>query len=74
MFMSTKTITITKEAYENLSRQKNPGESFTEVINRMTSKKGSIMDSFGKWKMSDKEVRKFRKELDEKWKNFGVKK
>lgn len=32
--MATKTITITVDAYEALKRQKLPGESFSELINR----------------------------------------
>lgn len=33
--MSVKTITITEEAYRKLRRSKRPGESFTDVINRV---------------------------------------
>jgi predicted CopG family antitoxin len=32
--MATKTITITVDAYEALRRQKQPGESFSDVIRR----------------------------------------
>ncbi len=33
--MSVKTITVTIEAYRKLRRAKRPGESFTDVINRI---------------------------------------
>ena len=36
--MSTKTISITTEAYERLKIRKKANESFTEVINRITGK------------------------------------
>ena len=44
--MAHKTLTISEEAYEALSRLKNRGESFTEVILRLSAKtkKGSLLD------------------------------
>ncbi len=36
--MSTKCITVTQEAYENLASCKEGKESFSDVINRMTHK------------------------------------
>lgn len=41
--MVTKTLTITKEAYEQLKALKMPGESFTEEIKRITRGKDDIM-------------------------------
>jgi predicted CopG family antitoxin len=38
MFMATKTLTITEDAYERLSALKEEGESFSEVIRRLTTK------------------------------------
>ncbi len=40
--MSTKTLTITEEAYERLFSKKRDKESFSDVINRITNK-GSIL-------------------------------
>ncbi len=40
--MSTKTISITDEAYSRLASRKKGNESFSEVINRITGK-GSIL-------------------------------
>jgi len=44
--MAHKTLTISEEAYLALSRLKNHGESFTQVILRLTakSKRGSLLD------------------------------
>lgn len=38
MFMATKTITITEDAYERLNALKENQESFSEAIRRLTSK------------------------------------
>ena len=44
--MGTRTLTVTEEAYERLASIKKEGESFSEVINRMTGRR-DIMDFFG---------------------------
>lgn len=41
--MASKTLTITEAAYERLLAEKRPGESFTDVILRLT-KRRSIFD------------------------------
>lgn len=38
-YMATKTISITKEAYDRLKTRKAPGESFSDVIVRLTERK-----------------------------------
>jgi len=65
--MGTKTISITEEAYDALLREKKNKESFTETILRMTKKSGKISDSFGAWKMSDKEEKAITSELSKGW-------
>jgi predicted CopG family antitoxin len=40
--MASKTIMISQEAYEILKRRKRPNESFTDVIVRLGSEKGSV--------------------------------
>ena len=57
--MTTKTISITKEAYEALLREKANKESFTDTILRITKKSGKIADCFGAWKMTDKKRKQF---------------
>jgi predicted CopG family antitoxin len=44
--MGTKNIAISDEAYQRLKSLKKPGESFTELIERMTKKKG-VLDLAG---------------------------
>lgn len=38
-YMATKTISITKEAYDRLRSRKGPNESFSDVILRMTERR-----------------------------------
>ncbi len=38
-YMATKTISITKEAYDRLKMRKESGESFSDVIVRLTERK-----------------------------------
>lgn len=45
--MATKTITITKDAYERLKPRKRDGERFTETIIRTTEGEREVMDGFG---------------------------
>jgi predicted CopG family antitoxin len=40
--MGTKNIAISDEAYQRLKALKKPGESFTEVIERMTRSRGVL--------------------------------
>jgi predicted CopG family antitoxin len=40
--MGTKNIAISDEAYQRLRSLKKPGESFTELIERMTRQKGIL--------------------------------
>jgi predicted CopG family antitoxin len=65
--MTTKTISITKKAYEALQREKKDKESFTETILRITEKSGKIADCFGTWKMTDQEEKTILSELSEGW-------
>lgn len=45
--MVTKTLTITKDAYERLKMFKKPDESFSKVIKRITADKQDIMQFAG---------------------------
>ena len=65
--MTTKTISIKKEAYEALLREKKSRESFTETILRITKKSGKLSDCFGVWKMTNEEEKTILNELSEGW-------
>lgn len=67
--MATKTITIVKDAYKALKREKMENESFSEVILRLTKKEGSLMELAGAWKdMTDEEEGRIKKIIERGWK------
>ncbi len=54
--MVTKTITITEDAYKKLKVEKLEGESFSEVITRLTDRsKKDLIEFAGAWKDFDVE-------------------
>lgn len=48
--MTVKTVTLSADAYEALAALKRPGESFSEVVRRLTRKNRSLLDFAGAWK------------------------
>lgn len=46
--MGVRTITVTDQAYERLAREKRAGESFTDVILRLTGRRslGELAEAF----------------------------
>ena len=68
MFMVTKTITVTKEAYEALANDKGKDESFSEVILRTHKKKGNVDDVMkfvGAWShIPDKVIDDMKKDIE----------
>ena len=69
--MGRKTISITEEAYELLSREKKGSESFSEVIKRLAEERGKLKDSLGGWKMSDEEEERIFSSLNKNWKKWN---
>lgn len=66
--MGFRTLTISDEAYRNLQRLKARGESFTEVILRITEGRGDLLRYAGGWgDMTDEEAREFEASLREMW-------
>jgi len=54
-FFMTKVISLSEKAYETLKGMKKPGESFSDVVIRISSKekKKSILEFAGTWHGND---------------------
>lgn len=50
--MSTKTISLSKEAYDRLKRRKREGESFNDVVNRLAGER-PLLDIVGTGRPDD---------------------
>lgn len=67
--MGTKTISLTDDAYHRLKQMKKPGESFSDVVRRLTGREdlmrfaGTISDEFAEALMASS--REFRRRFDE---------
>ena len=61
-YMVTKTISITREAYDRLKARKGPEESLSDVILRLTERR-PLAESAGM--LSKTSVRAMRKAIDE---------
>jgi len=57
-----KTLTVSEEAYERLSSRKGPGESFSDVIKKLTGR-ASLLELVGV--LSDKEAEDMRRDIKE---------
>ena len=71
-YMSTKTISITKDVYDMLLMEKEKDESFSDVISRIVKRRSKLSDSFGKWEMTDEEIQKFKSELHNMWQEWQL--
>lgn len=67
--MGTKTISLTDDAYHRLKKMKRPGESFSDVVQRLTGREdlmrfaGTISDEFAESLMASS--REFRRRFDD---------
>jgi len=72
--MAFKTLTISVEAYNKLRKLKAEGESFTDVVLRLSEGRGSIVRHAGGWSdMTDKEQKELMKTLNEMWSTWKPK-
>jgi predicted CopG family antitoxin len=63
-----KTLTISEEAYRKLAKLKGRGESFTDIILKLTEGRGDILRHAGGWKeMTDEEARELEGLLRKMW-------
>ena len=65
--MSTKTISITEDAYERLACKKSGSDSFSDVIMKLTGK-ASLMDIAGI--LTKEESKAMRKHIEERRKSM----
>lgn len=52
--------------------EKEEGESFSDVIFRLVKRRSKLSDSFGKWEMTDEEIKKFKSELHTMWQEWQL--
>ncbi len=48
--MTVRTVTLSEDAYEALRSRKSAGESFSDVVRRLTKSRPSLMELAGAWK------------------------
>jgi len=59
--MSPKTVALDEESYDLLAKEKRAGETFSETVKRLATRKGSILDYWGMWsEMTEDEVEDVR--------------
>jgi predicted CopG family antitoxin len=67
-YMAVKTVTLSEDAYDALAALKREGESFSEVIRRITGAQTLLTPFAGAWtgapENTIREVRKFLKDSD----------
>ena len=58
--MTVKTVTLSEDAYAALAASKREGESFSEVVRRLTQKSRSLVEFAGGWKdFNDEKVNRY---------------
>lgn len=64
--MTVKTVALSPEAYEMLRRQKREGETFDDVVRRLTGKRKTLAEFIGIWKdVPEERFQKFEAALAE---------
>jgi predicted CopG family antitoxin len=63
--MPVKTVTLSEDAYQALSALKRPGESFSDVVRRITQKGRSLLEFVGAWKdFPEAKLKRYRSFLE----------
>ena len=74
LIVMTKVISISEEAYNQLSELKEDNDSFSKVVLRIAKKvkKVSLLEFAGKWKGNKSEVDRIFKEIAQERKNVKL--
>ena len=70
--MAVKTITVTEDAYDTISRMKEADESFSELFKRIGKKQLTAEDVIGALKQTPAEARAFRERVRAVHEGIGV--
>jgi predicted CopG family antitoxin len=65
--MTSKTISLSGDAYKTLAREKMEGESFSKVVMRLTASRGKLSSYAGAWngELSDKGIQEMKAGIEE---------
>ncbi len=69
-YTMTKVISLSNEAYGRLKTLKMPGESFSDVVLKISPQKKSIKTFFGKWKEESNEWDDIKRDLEKERAEF----
>ncbi len=72
--MPNKSVSITREAYEALRCERAEGESFTDVVLRLTRETRRLSACYGAWQLIDVKEARIGRELAEGWRRLGERK
>lgn len=68
----SKLVNLSDYAYDELKQRKLPGESFSDVVNRLVEKKKPLLEFLGKWPGSSEEIDKIKSQLEKERKDFST--
>lgn len=54
--MASKNVSLKEEVYEMVSREKIPGESFSDTLERLVRRRGKLMDAVLSWEVVDEDA------------------
>ncbi len=69
--MAIKTITITEDAYNCVSRLKHENESFSKLFLRLGERKLQVKDLIGAIKITEKEAKEWQEQIGESRENLN---
>lgn len=69
--MTSRNVSLRDEVYELVSREKIPGESFSDTLERLVKRRGKLMDAVNSWEeVDEEEIDKIEKNVEKVRKRF----